>query len=163
VKPTMSKQAWKLQRGSEATVARRKVREVESLFRLADSSDEPALNEGDYEALGVAVRIMTECDFAFRRIPNRTRITRSVELEYLCDTIQSGMDSFETIKGLARLVRGIRFKRPKTSDISLEQIIAEHLDLFERLGSPKLSFAKRLSVLVDAIQLELVFFGIMWW
>jgi hypothetical protein len=162
-KSTASKRTWQLQRDSEAVAAQRMVKKVEALFRLDDSSDEPSLDEQDCEALRVCVRIMTECDFSFRRIPRRAMLTRSSELEYLCDTIRSGMDSFERIKSLASVLRGVRIKRPKTSNISLQEVIAKHASLFERLGSPKLSLAKRLSIVVDAIQLELVFLGVMWW
>lgn len=162
-KSTAIKRAWQLRRDSEVIAAQRTVKKVEALFRLTDSGDEPSLDEQDYEALRVCVRVMTECHFSFQRIPHRAIVTRSVELEYLCDTIRSGMDCFERIRSLANVLRGVRFKRPKTLNISLKGVVAEHTSLFEKLDSPKLSLSKRLSVLVDAIQLELVFFGVMWW
>jgi hypothetical protein len=137
------------------------VKAVDSMIGREDADQPAALDEKDREAVRVVVRIAAESDGVFRAISRKDGpVGRTAKVDHLCDSIEAGMDFFSTVKQSARIIQGV--KLPRTKRGSVRSILVEHAKLFEHLQRRNLGLPRRLSILLELIRIELIFFGHVW-
>jgi hypothetical protein len=140
---------------------RKIVQVVDKLIEKEDNAEPSALDEKDREAVRVVVRISAESDAVFRQVlRKRGPIAWSDRVDHLCDSIEAGMEFFATVKQSARIIGGVRLPPRKSG--SLRSLVAEHRELFDDLQKRDIGLPKRLSVLLELIRIELIFFSHVW-
>jgi hypothetical protein len=141
---------------------RKVVAAIDSLIGREDAdNDLPALDNDDREALRVVLRIASESDTVFRQILRRRGSVRWNErVDYLCDSIRSGMDFFAIVKQTARTLEGIEPLQQRSE--RLRDLLTRHTRLFKRIQARDLGLSERLSIVLQLIQIELIFFGHFW-
>ena len=138
------------------------VRTIELLILKGDTDDPSALDEADREALRVALRIALECDVVFRQIiRSKDAITFNDPVDHACDSIRAAIDSFATIKQTSRIFNGVRLP-PVRPGRPLLQSLVRHGVALHRLQQPGLDLPARMSLLLELIRIELIFFGHVW-
>jgi hypothetical protein len=130
------------------------------LFAEEDNESPKALDASDRRALRAVLRIIAESDLVFRTALKSGQLNRWTErTEHLCDSIESGLALFATIKQSAGIIRGVVVSKRSGS---LRSMLAEHGRLFKRLQKEGLGLPVRLSLVLQLVRIELIFFAHMW-
>jgi hypothetical protein len=125
-------------------------------------ADDLVINDGDRSALRVCIRIAVESDSEFQQIlAQRNNVEWTDDIDYLCDSIESGVEFFSTFKALVEPVTGVKFDRPLRAS-SLRLLLRQHHRDFRRLCSTRAPFAERASALMRLIKVEIIFWGHLW-
>ena len=133
---------------------------IGNLFAEEDNDSPPTLDASDRKALRAVLRIISESDMVFRTALKSGQLSRWTErTEHLCDSIESGIALFATVKQSARIVRGVVVSKRSGS---LRSLLAEHGRLFKRLQKKRLGLPVRLSLVLQLVRIELIFFAHMW-
>lgn len=132
--------------------------DVEAILKLFHEDSGGALDEESADEIRAAVRISADfCEFV-SKWPESTPLG---ELEYVMNTIRSGIDSFFAVAMLSRIlgegssVVAYRWQRPEDST----ELRRRYCRGFERLKDPTIGCAQRIAVLLSLCQAQLVFLG----
>lgn len=141
--------------------AKRSIAALETLIFDADTEEPPVLDEEDRKYVHIAVRIAVQSDIAFRRLlRRRDPLARTDYTEDLCIDIRSGMDFYASLMSLTGYLRGATAPRRPTG--SLRQVMIAHGKTLRRLAGSNADLPGLMSLLVELIQLELVWFASSW-
>jgi hypothetical protein len=120
----------------------------------------PVLSAKDRRALRSVLRLACESGQLFATI-SRVPIRSTERLEHFCDSVQAGMDFIATVKQTAGVLRGVSYP-PRERNGSLLRLLAVHGRLLGRIQQPALGLERRLSLLLELVQIELIFFAHVW-
>lgn len=131
-----------------------------TLFWRDDVEEPAALERDDREAIRVILRIALESDVAFRNVLRRKgSIDLTDELDYVCDSIQAGMDFFALVKEKGAIIRDV--KTPRESG-SLRHMMLKHGKYLRLLRDPKPGLPRRISLLLALVRINLIVFAHLW-
>lgn len=158
----MQRPSVALRRIDRSELARRGRLTADVLERFLRDADDLVIAEKDRSALRVCIRIAVESDAEFQRILARqNKMEWTEDIDYLCDSIESGVEFFSTFRALVEPVSGLKFDRPLRAS-SLRLLLRQHHRDFRCLRSARATFAERASALIRAIKVELTFWGHFW-
>ncbi len=149
-------------RKRELAFRRRQVVAVEGLFVRDDVGKPRLLMPRDRRALRTTLGAVVECEMVFKHVRRHARITRSYEVDFLCDSIRAAVDAFDDIKAMGRIVKGASVSHPLPRANSLKGLLQQHGLLYARLTAEPSNLPERLSNLIKMTQIELIFWGHMW-
>lgn len=141
---------------------RTRVLAIEQLFARDDVERPRLLTPKDRLALRATLWLAVECEAEFERLRRGRRLSRTYEVDYLCDSIRGTLDAVDDIKALGRIVTGVSVTHPIVGASSLPSLLREHGRLYKSLVVSRRDLAARLSALIKLTQIELIFLGHMW-
>ncbi|MDB4944277.1 MAG: hypothetical protein JWP97_3811 [Labilithrix sp.] len=147
---------------NNSTMARRagQLAALERLIFASDTEVPPVLDDDDREAVHICLRLALESDAAFRLLLRRkgplvpTRAT-----DYLCNSLRSGIDFYAQVMSTTSILKGVAVPRSRGS---IRQSMLAHGTYLRQLREPDLSLPRRMSLLMAAIRVQLLFFGHFW-
>jgi hypothetical protein len=141
----------------------RLVRTIEAYLERDDVDEPKVIDEGLAKALRTSLWVAMESEQTFRRLlVSRRALSRTSEVDYLCDSIQAALEAFDDVKAMARVLRGAQLPSPRVGGVSLRNLLMRHGQLLKKLSLREEGLVGRMSTLVSLNQIELIFFSHMW-
>jgi len=136
---------------------------IEGYFERDDLDEPTVIEEKFAKALRTSLWVAMESEQTFRRLRvSRRGLSRTSEVDYLCDSIQAALEDFDDVKAMARVLRGAKLPGPRIGGVSLRSLLMTHKELLRKLSLRREGFVSRMSTLVSLNQIELIFFSHMW-
>jgi len=139
------------------------VERIEGYFQRDDLDEPSVIDETLASSLRTSLSVTKESEQTFCSLLRmRNGLTRTYEVEYLCDSIEAALSAFYEVRAMAVVLRGAKLPGPHTDETSLKSLLASHTSLLRKLSSPKLGFVERMCTLVSLNKIQLMFFARMW-
>jgi hypothetical protein len=140
----------------------RLVHSVIELFMAAPDAGLVLSSDEYKQALYGMVTVSVECDDLMRKWG--TRLWQAVgraAADDICNMIVANIDDYTTFKDWFVVCWHTPIKRPR-STVTLRQLVAEHGRLMKRMRGKAMELDKRVELLLQLMQLQMIFVGYMW-
>lgn len=136
---------------------------AETLLEADDEAPRVFDSNTSQAALRSAVRVVVESEMLFRRMRRlRSREAREFVADWLGDSIQAGLEDFETVKTSCTVLAGVRVRRERLVIGGESRIIAAHHRRWRAVIAHQRSPNARMRALLDMMRLELQWFAARW-
>ncbi|MCC6652173.1 MAG: hypothetical protein IT348_13555 [Candidatus Eisenbacteria bacterium] len=157
----------------KTTVSKRRLRELRRIERAADAllarllvhddKDPKIFEEDDRNALRRVLYTVAEAEFVFAKLNTLKDARRRGEVsEWLCDSICSRIEDYAIVKLVVESVCGQPGQRPGVIPTDLRTVARLHGIACEGMRDSRCDARRLLAHLLRAIQLELIWFALMW-
>jgi len=142
---------------------RRDAERLHALVLAADTDEPHIFDERHRQDLLNVFHTVVKSQFVFTRIKKlRSNRRREYWTDWHCGTIFGSLESYASVKLVGESILGIKIEHRESLPRNVNALMRAHGELYHGLWASDRADNDRVKVLLQLIQLELVWFGHMW-